>query len=116
MEHFIVDGYGEPIILETNALWSIPDADYTPNMNFISAVWPKLRYKSYKVAVLNARSVDVTTYYLPTNTLSLSDPCSHPDAIKCTSTGMKNFLLSIMLSIMRCIYGGNFVLLYTNFF
>ncbi|XP_078322971.1 uncharacterized protein LOC111122905 [Crassostrea virginica] len=80
------DGYGEPIILETNAHWSLPDADYTPNMNYISAVWPQLRYKSYKVAVLNAKSVDVTTYYLPTNKLSLSDPCSHPDAIKCTST------------------------------
>lgn len=86
----IADGYGEPVILETNAHWSQPDADYTPNMNYISAVWPKLRYKSYKVAVLNAKSVDVTTYYLPTNTLSLRDPCSHPDAIKCSSTGLHN--------------------------
>lgn len=88
MFKLFVDGYGEPIILETNAHWSHPDADYTPNMNYISAVWPKLRYKSYTVAVLNAKSLDVTTYYLPTKTLSLSDPCSHPDAVKCSSTGL----------------------------
>ena len=104
MKPLFKDGYGEPIILETNAHWSLPDADYTPNMNYISAVWPKLRYKSYKVAVLNAKSVDVTTYYLPTNKLSLSDPCSHPDAIKCTSTGMqKCFCYVIFLENVYCI-------------
>nr|XP_034301655.1 uncharacterized protein LOC105322112 [Crassostrea gigas] len=80
------DGYGKPVFLRENEIWPEADKDYTPNMNYISAVWPQLRYSSYVVAVLNARSLDVTTYYLPTTNLSLPDPCSHPDAIKCGST------------------------------
>lgn len=56
-------------------------------MNYISAVWPTLRYNSYTVAVIIARNMDATSYYLPSTTLSLSDPCSHPDAIKCDTTG-----------------------------
>ncbi|XP_078321865.1 uncharacterized protein LOC111103999 isoform X3 [Crassostrea virginica] len=80
------DGYGEAILLQTNDRWPYPDMDYTPNMNYISAVWPTLRYNSYTVAVLKAQNMDVTTYYLPSTTLSLSDPCSHPDAIKCETT------------------------------
>nr|XP_034332757.1 uncharacterized protein LOC105327902 isoform X2 [Crassostrea gigas] len=81
------DGYGEPVLLQTNARWPHPDKDYTLNMNYISAVWPTLRYNSYTVAVITARNMDVTSYYLPSTTLSLSDPCSHPDAIKCDTTG-----------------------------
>ncbi|XP_052707847.1 uncharacterized protein LOC128183063 isoform X2 [Crassostrea angulata] len=80
------DGYGEAILLQTNARWPHPDKDYTPNMNYISAVWPTLRYNSYTVAVIIARNMDATSYYLPSTTLSLSDPCSHPDAVKCDTT------------------------------
>ncbi|XP_061193435.1 uncharacterized protein LOC133201664 [Saccostrea echinata] len=80
------DGYGEPISLQTNDRWPYPDKDYTPHMNYISAVWPQLRYKSYTVAVLNARTVDSTTYYLPSSSLSLPDPCSHPDSLQCNTT------------------------------
>jgi hypothetical protein len=81
------DGHGEAILLQKNAKWPHPDMDYTPNMNYISAVWPTLRYTSYTVAVIRAKNIDVTTYYLPTTRLSLQDPCSHPDAIKCDKTG-----------------------------
>lgn len=86
MISIFTDGYGKPVFLGENELWPEADKDYTPHMNYISAVWPQLRYNSYVVAVLNARSLDVTTYYLPTTNLSLPDPCSHPDALKCGST------------------------------
>ena len=84
-------------MLQTNARWPYPDMDYTPNMNYISAVWPTLRYNSYTVAVLKAQNLDVTTYYLPSTTLTLSDPCGHPDAIKCETTGQYSmkFIYSI---------------------
>lgn len=86
MISIFTDGYGKPVFLGENELWPEADKDYTPHMNYISAVWPQLRYNSYVVAVLNARSLDVTTYYLPTTNLSLPDPCSHPDALKCGAT------------------------------
>ena len=82
LKAFFLDGYGESIILETNARWPYPDMDYTPNMNYISSLWPTLRYNSYSVAVFKAQNMDVTTFYLPSTNLSLSDPCSHPDAIE----------------------------------
>lgn len=84
---FFKVGYGEPVLLQNNAKWPHPDGDYTPNMNYIAAVWPTLRYNSYTVAVIIARNMDVTSYYLPSTTLSLPDPCSHPNAIKCDTTG-----------------------------
>nr|XP_034314147.1 uncharacterized protein LOC105348718 isoform X1 [Crassostrea gigas] len=86
------DGYGLPVFLEKNGRWEEPDKDYTPNKNYLSAVWPQLRYRAYVVAVLNARSMDTTTYYQQTNSLSLPDPCSHPDAIKCTTVEGQEFV------------------------
>ncbi|XP_078334035.1 uncharacterized protein LOC111124258 [Crassostrea virginica] len=86
------DGYGLPVFLEKNARWQEPDKDYTPNMNYLSAVWPQLRYRAYVVAVLNARTMDSTTYYQQINALSLPDPCSHPDAINCTRVEGKEFV------------------------
>ena len=86
-----VDGYGLPVYINQNDLWYVPDRDYTPNFNYISAVWNRLRYHTYKVAVIRYRSMDVTTYYKPVNTLDLPDPCSHPDAIACTDTGKSMF-------------------------
>ncbi|XP_061176006.1 uncharacterized protein LOC133184957 [Saccostrea echinata] len=80
------DGYGEPILLQTNATWPYPDMDYTPNKNYISAVWPSLRYIAYTVAVIKVQNINVTTYYKPPTSLSLADPCSHPDSISCADT------------------------------
>ncbi|XP_062616047.1 uncharacterized protein LOC134277752 [Saccostrea cucullata] len=102
------DGYGDPIILETNAHWPFPDQDYTPNMNYISAVWPKLRYDIYSVAVLDARSLDVTTYYLPANALSLSDPCSHSDAIKCSRT--ENEFINFKFKRGELVHGHRYII------
>ncbi|KAK3099491.1 hypothetical protein FSP39_005250, partial [Pinctada imbricata] len=81
------DGYGLPIVLEENLLWYLSDRDYTPYRNYISAVWPRLRYHSYSVAVIHYKSNDITTYYKPASTLDLPDPCSHPDSMICATTG-----------------------------
>ena len=81
------DGIGKTIYLAKNDKWEYPDEDYTPYKNVISAVWPSLRHRAYVYAIINARTVDVTTYYEQINQLDLVDPCSHPDAIKCGSTG-----------------------------
>lgn len=70
-------------------------------MNYISAVWPTLRYNSYTVAVIIARNMDATSYYLPSTTLSLSDPCSHPDAVKCDTTGKQKKKEKKSLYIIR---------------
>ncbi|XP_062576068.1 uncharacterized protein LOC134237945 [Saccostrea cucullata] len=80
------DGYGEPIYMERNASWPYPDMDYTPNKNYISAVWPSLRYIAYTVAVIKAWNINMTTMYKPSTTLALADPCSHPDSIRCADT------------------------------
>ncbi|XP_062569401.1 uncharacterized protein LOC134231455, partial [Saccostrea cucullata] len=101
------DGYGSPVFILENAIWPYPDKDYTPNMNYISAVWPQLRYTSYKVAVLNARSMDVTTYYLPTTNLSLPDPCSHPDALKCDTT--KNEFINMKFDPGELVHGQRYM-------
>ena len=81
------DGIGKTIYLAKNDKWEYPDEDYTPYKNVISAVWPSLRHRAYVYAIINAKTVDVTTYYEQINQLDLVDPCSHPDAIKCGSTG-----------------------------
>ncbi|XP_071123173.1 uncharacterized protein [Mytilus edulis] len=82
----LVDGIGRTIYLTKNDYWTEADQDYTPYKNVISAVWPTLRHRSYTYAVLNAKTIDVTTYYRQINQLSLKDPCDHPDAIKCGAT------------------------------
>ncbi|XP_060084880.1 uncharacterized protein LOC132564227 [Ylistrum balloti] len=80
------NGYGKEIFLQQNALWKHSDVDYTPYSNIISAVWPDLRHRNYTYAVLRGVAMDVTSYYHPTNLLSLPDPCSHPESIKCGNT------------------------------
>jgi len=81
------DAVGKAIFLERNALWNTADVDYTPYSNIISAVWPTLRHISYTYGILNAHSVDVATYYRQSSSLTLNDPCSHVDSIRCGTTG-----------------------------
>lgn len=87
------------MFLEKNARWPTPDKDYTPNMNYLSAVWPQLRYNAYVVAVLNAKSMDATTYYKQISTLSLPDPCNHTEAIKCTRVESKCILNTVVIQL-----------------
>ncbi|CAC5370733.1 unnamed protein product [Mytilus coruscus] len=86
------DGIGKPVFLEQNDLWTEADRDYTPYKNVISAVWPTLRHKNYDYAIIEAKKVDVTTYYRQVNQLNLKTPCDHPDRIKCghTDNGFMN--------------------------
>jgi hypothetical protein len=83
---YFSDGIGKTVFLEKNALWKSPDEDYSPYKNVLSAVWPTLRHRNYKYAILDAKSIDVTTYYRQVNQLELTDPCSHPDKIRCGET------------------------------
>ncbi|KAL4221421.1 hypothetical protein ACF0H5_019679 [Mactra antiquata] len=94
----VIDAYGEAVLspnsrhegqgiyLEENALWPLSDVDYTPYNNMLSAVWPTLRHKNYKWAVLTLTVDDPLMFYKSTSDISLSDPCSHPNAMKCGTT------------------------------
>ena len=82
-----IDGYGHDIFLTQNERWKKPDVDYTPYKNILSATWPLLRHKNYSWAVIDAENLDVASYYKDEAKLQLTDPCSHPDAIKCGQTG-----------------------------
>ncbi|CAG2234222.1 unnamed protein product [Mytilus edulis] len=91
-----LDSHGKMIYLEENAYWPEPDMDYTPYKNVISAAWPTLRHKDYDYAILDAKTIDVTTYYHQISQLSLTKPCDHPDSIRCghTINGFMNELFS----------------------
>lgn len=79
---------GKEIHLKKHNYWNHKDIDYTPYSNILSAVWPKLRHGHYKWAVLDASDIlDAAMFYVPGNKLNLFDPCSHPDSIKCGTTG-----------------------------
>ncbi|CAC5375358.1 unnamed protein product [Mytilus coruscus] len=80
-------GIGNNINLETNAAWTLLDADYTPYKNVLSALWPSLRHKSYQWGVVQVKNIDAQTFYTEFTDIVISDPCSHPDSIQCGQTG-----------------------------
>ena len=79
-------------MLEPNTPWNLPDVDYIPTRNVLSAVWPSLRHDLYQWGVLEVRPNDALTFYRNYTDLVITDSCSHPDIIKCGHTG-KLFLL-----------------------
>ncbi|VDI80173.1 Hypothetical predicted protein [Mytilus galloprovincialis] len=81
----IREGYGRDIFLELNAAWKESDIDYTSYRNILSAVWPKLRHRTYKWAVLEIINSDIAMHYRDAH-LKLPEPCSNPYAIKCGDT------------------------------
>lgn len=95
MEYFytVVDNnlkseVGTKIYLAKHGHWDKKDVDYTPYRNILSAVWPKLRHGNYQWAVLDASHIlDAASFYRPEYKLNLSEPCLHPNAIKCGTTG-----------------------------
>ncbi|CAC5386466.1 unnamed protein product [Mytilus coruscus] len=97
------DGIGRLVYLEQNALWPEADSDYTPYKNVISAVWPTLRHKNYDYAVLEAKDIDVTTYYRQVNQLNLKIPCDHPDRIKCGHT--ENGFINVEFTNNELVHG-----------
>jgi len=86
-------GIGKGIYLEENTAWTLPDADYTPYQNILSAVWPSLRHKSYNWGVLKVDVNNADTFYTDFTELSVTDPCSRPETIKCGITGNTNCTL-----------------------
>ncbi|CAC5386461.1 unnamed protein product [Mytilus coruscus] len=97
------DGIGRPVFLEQNALWTEADRDYTAYKNVISAVWPTLRHKNYDYAVIEAKDIDVTTYYRQVNQLNLKIPCDHPDRIKCGHT--ENGFINVEFTNNELVHG-----------
>ncbi|XP_046571088.1 LOW QUALITY PROTEIN: uncharacterized protein LOC124279320 [Haliotis rubra] len=83
----IAEGIGNDIILEQNALWPMLDVDYTPYKNILSAVWPSLRHRKYKWAVVAGNRLDPTSHFKRQSVMTVSDPCALADVIKCGETG-----------------------------
>ncbi|XP_048243311.1 uncharacterized protein LOC124141844 isoform X1 [Haliotis rufescens] len=75
---------GHGISLEQNSHWH--DADYTPYKNILSAVWPTLRHRNYTWAVVSGDQVDPSSHYKRESLMTVTDPCSMPDVIRCGHT------------------------------
>ena len=68
-------------------MWPSADVDYTPYKNVLSAVWPSLRHRSFQWGVILVQINEALTYYKDFTEVKITDPCSHPDRIKCGATG-----------------------------
>ncbi|XP_071088930.1 uncharacterized protein [Haliotis cracherodii] len=77
---------GYSISLDQNNYWEHDDADYTPYKNILSAVWPTLRHRNYTWAVVSGDQVDPSSHYKRESLMTVSDPCSMPDVIRCGHT------------------------------
>ncbi len=76
----------DPVALEENAGWVLPDADYTPYSNRLSAVWADLRYNTYTYAVIE----DSGSFgNLDTG---LQNPCNHEGLVGECHTTEDNFI------------------------
>ncbi|XP_071079258.1 uncharacterized protein [Haliotis cracherodii] len=78
---------GNNITLDQNALWPMLDVDYTPYKNVLSAVWPSLRHRKYKWAVVAGDKLDPTSHYKRESLMTFTDPCALADVVKCGETG-----------------------------
>jgi len=98
------NGIGKGVYLEENTAWTLPDVDYTPYQNILSAVWPSLRHKSYNWGVLIVDVNNVDTFYKDFTEVLITDPCSHPETIKCGNTCKQlTFIYAIhKLSVEHC--------------
>ena len=85
--------FGKGVYLEENTVWTLPDVDYTLYQNILSVVWPSLRHKSYNWGVLKVVVNKADTFYRDFTELLVTDSCSHPETIKCGSTGSENCTL-----------------------
>ncbi|XP_070570802.1 uncharacterized protein [Ptychodera flava] len=87
-----VDGEVSDIQLELNAHWKEPDAEYTPAIHKISAVWPSLRYNEYEWKVLSDYSIQRLAYWKHDSRLDYEDyDCDSPETMACGST-QDNFI------------------------
>ncbi|XP_067663255.1 uncharacterized protein [Haliotis asinina] len=77
------------ITLDQNIHWH--DVDYTPYKNILSAVWPTLHHRNYTWAVVAGDRVDPSSHYKRESLMTVPDPCSMPDVIRCGHTA-KEFI------------------------
>ena len=79
-----------PIALETNALWTAPDAEFTSSSHMLSAVWPSLRHGEYRWKILSDAAIErwglqaVTGPELTYETYE----CTDPEVLKCGSNNV----------------------------
>ncbi|XP_046561789.1 uncharacterized protein LOC124270793 [Haliotis rubra] len=78
------ENVGQGITFDQNSHWN--DADYTPYKNILSAVWPTLHHRNYTWAVVVADQLDPSSHYKRETLMTVTDPCSMPDVIKCGHT------------------------------
>ncbi|XP_078696304.1 uncharacterized protein LOC144924691 isoform X1 [Branchiostoma floridae x Branchiostoma belcheri] len=75
------------IYLETNQRWPLPDREFTPSSNKLSAVWPTLRHGLYDWKVISADSIRHWAYVTPRHALRYSDyRCDSPEVLACGTT------------------------------
>ncbi|XP_077997650.1 uncharacterized protein LOC144450798 isoform X2 [Glandiceps talaboti] len=74
--------------LELNAKWTTPDAEYTPGKHKLSAVWPTLRYDTYKWKLVSDDSIQRWGYWKQhNNVLEYEDyDCNSPQVMACGQT------------------------------
>ncbi|XP_046345841.2 uncharacterized protein LOC124126446 [Haliotis rufescens] len=80
------NGLTSGITLEENDVWQRVDLDYTPYKNMLSAVWPSLRHRKYKWAVIAGDKMDNTSHFKQGRRMTNTDPCAMADVVKCGET------------------------------
>ncbi|XP_066275498.1 uncharacterized protein [Branchiostoma lanceolatum] len=109
------------IYLEINQRWPLPDKEFTPASNKLSAVWPILRHGLYNWKVISADSIRRWAYVTPQNALRYSDyECDSPEVLACGTT-KDNFVNVLGLALRHgrryhiCVHADQTVLQFEMF-
>ncbi|XP_067682774.1 uncharacterized protein [Haliotis asinina] len=82
-------GLTSGITIEENAVWQMADVDYTPYSYMLSAVWPSLRHRKYKWAVVEGDNLDPASHFNRDKLMAVSHPCSIASVIRCGETDVE---------------------------
>ena len=75
------------ILLEKNALWQVPDQEYTPSLSTLSAVWPDLRHGKYNWKVVSDQAIRRFAFVQPETAPDYGDyDCMGPQVLACGET------------------------------
>ncbi|XP_019617782.1 PREDICTED: uncharacterized protein LOC109465081, partial [Branchiostoma belcheri] len=73
--------------LAQNERWPLPDQEFTPARDKLSAVWPTLRHGHYRWKVVSDESIQNWAYVASRHALRYSDyDCSAPQVLACGET------------------------------
>ncbi|XP_078682372.1 uncharacterized protein LOC144916849 [Branchiostoma floridae x Branchiostoma belcheri] len=73
--------------LAQNEKWPLPDQEFTPARDKLSAVWPTLRHGHYRWKVVSDESIQNWAYVTSRHALRYSDyDCSAPQVLACGET------------------------------